>query len=108
MNHSDKYGIVYHSTNKLSRHIIENHTNNKIQYIHKSMKSNKIVVLKKIIPYPWQKIIIKKLIKFFSKQNKGILSAPSGTGKTLISCCLGKKYKQLTFISPFNPTGDPN
>ncbi len=98
--HSDKCGIVYHSTNKLSRHITDNNTNKKIKYVCKSMNSKKIVVPQKIEPYSWQKIIIKKIQKYYTKHNKGVLAMPCATGKTMISCNVAKQYKHVIFISP--------
>ena len=72
------------------------------------MISEKTITQQKITPYSWQKSIIAKLKKYFTKNNKGILTMPCRTGKTLISCYLGKQYKHLIFISPLKQFAQQN
>lgn len=46
--------------------------------------SNDVNIIKKV-PHKYQEIIINEVIKYFNKENKGILNIPCGVGKTLLS-----------------------
>jgi len=117
--HIHTKGIVYHSTNKLSNNIKDYNMCKRIQFIHvphissqlgikTNIAKNTIVAPKIITPYPYQLEIIEKIRKYYIKNKKGILELPCATGKTLISCYVGKNYKHLILISPLKQFAEQN
>ena len=104
--HPDKKGDVYHSIDKISRNL-RKYSSNRISFIHvphvEEIKPNT-----EIVPYKYQSKIIKQIIKYFSEHDKGILTMPCGTGKTLISCFVAKYYDQVIFISPLKQFAQQN
>ena len=92
-------GYVYY-TNKLSTNIkcLPN-PNNRIKYIKQIYNENIKLEENKIIkPYNYQLDAVNNFNNNFT--NRGILSLPCGTGKTLISYLCAKKYKQVIILSP--------
>ena len=100
-------GHVYY-TSKLSIHIRELPKSDRLTYIklpYKNTKlSNNVVDLVIIEPYHYQ---IDASIAF-SNFHRGILSLPCGTGKTMISYIISKKYKQVIIISPLRQFAKQN
>jgi len=92
-------GYVYY-TNKLSDNIkcLPN-PNNRIKYIKQKYNENIKLEENKIIkPYDYQLEAFNKFNNNFT--NRGILTLPCGTGKTLISYLCSQKYKQVIILSP--------
>jgi len=107
-NNKNAKGIVYCSTDKLSCNITNYNIGDRIKYICKPIR-NVIMNNNNIIaPYPYQSKIIKKLCKYYISNDRGILTMPCGTGKTLISCYLGKQFDQIIFISPLKQFAEQN
>jgi len=100
-------GYVYY-TNKLSENIkcLPN-PNERIKYI--KQKYNDVIMeseIKDFIPYEYQ---LKAKDEFNNKFiNRGILSLPCGTGKTLISYLCSNNYKQVIIISPLKQFAQQN
>ena len=99
-------GYVYY-TNKLSINVKELPVNKRIQYIKQKYKEN--IVVEEIIkfkPYNYQ---LEAVTEFTNKfNNRGILSLPCGTGKTLISYLCSNKYKQVIIMSPLKQFAKQN
>jgi len=114
--HINVHGIVYHSTNKLSKNITNYKSDKRIEYIYLPIDSTKVcndvnqpkTIICKYKPYSYQKYIIKKLKNYFNKNDKGILAMPCGTGKTIIGCYVGKNYDQIIIISPLKQFAQQN
>ena len=85
--HHDKYGYIYHSTNKISKIIIENKPDH-INLCHKPFEDQKFVK-NEIKPYPYQEDIIKLYQEYYKLNDNAVLSMPCGTGKTLIGYNIG-------------------
>ena len=101
-------GYVYY-TNKLSENIkcLPN-PNERIKYIKQKYNEDIIVesAIKDFIPYEYQ---LKAKEEFNNKFiNRGILSLPCGTGKTLISYLCSNNYKQVIIISPLKQFAQQN
>ena len=107
-NNNNAKGIVYYSIDKLSSNITNYNIDDRIQYICKPIKNNIINDNQIIKPYPYQSKIIKKLCKYYKNNDKGILVMPCGSGKTLISCFLGKQFDQIIFISQLKQFAEQN
>lgn len=76
-------------------HREKNYLNNNIIEDQNIDENNQIInndvnIIKKV-PYEYQEIIISEVIKYFNKENKGILNIPCGVGKTLLSLWITKK-----------------
>ncbi len=61
-----------------------------------------------IKPYDYQLEAVNKLYENYCIENRGILSMPCGTGKTLTSYLLSKNYKQIVIISPLKQFAKQN
>lgn len=125
--HIEKNGTLYY-TSELSVNIVENIGNDKrIKLIRKTMHSeenvdennNEIVdekkpeiqeikYIKEIKLYGYQKKIVKMYNKYYIEHLKAILAMPCGTGKTIISCYIGKQYDRVIFISPLKQFAEQN
>jgi superfamily II DNA or RNA helicase len=98
-------GIVYY-TNKLSSNIKSLPFNSRIKYIKQEFIDNNISnnnILNRnneIIPYDYQIEAFNKFSIYFKEENRGILTMPCGTGKTLTSYLISQDYKQIILISP--------
>ena len=87
--------IVYYS-GKLSQQIVCRM--NKIKYINVPLILNKDIL--KIIPRDYQIEAYNKL----KSVNRGVLSMPCGTGKTLVSYMLSTDYKNIIILTPLIST----
>ena len=103
-------GYVYY-TSKLSKNIKELPENDRMKYIkiaysekNNHSLSKEIQKVKIIKPYNYQKEAASKFINF----HRGILTLPCGTGKTLTSYLISKKYKQIIIISPLKQFAKQN
>ena len=100
-------GYVYY-TNKLSDNIkcLPN-PNERIKYIKQKYIKEEIIEIKnEIKPFDYQ---LKAKEEFDNKFiNRGILSLPCGTGKTLISYLCSQKYKQVIILSPLKQFAQQN
>jgi len=112
-NHETKYGRVYY-TNKLSTNVKEVIISKRITYIKKTMPEledeNQIIVKQKIkyeLKY-FQKVAHNKMVKHFKKNNRGILSSPCGTGKTLMSCFFAHTFDSVILLSPLKQYAEQN
>ena len=95
-------GYVYY-TSKISSNI-KAYPKNRIQYIKKSFIENVIISENNNInPFNYQ---LEASNKFIS--NRGILSMPCGTGKTLVSYLIACNYKQIIFLSPLKQFAQQN
>ena len=103
-------GYIYH-TNKLSSKFKEYTHTDRIIFIEKSFdeninynitnKNNNLDISINILKlYKYQKEAKNKLLTHFKENNRGILSMPCGTGKTITAYSFSKKYNQIIFISP--------
>ena len=107
--HTEKYGIVYY-TSQLSQNILENVTDlSKISYIKKSFDDKQIqnIDTKKQL-YDYQINALDDLIIHFECENHGILNMPCGTGKTLIACEYAKFYDIVIIFSPLQQFAEQN
>jgi len=103
-------GYIYY-TDKLSQNILSLPKNKRIEYIKQSFKQNiieEINVLEKYIPYDYQQVALNKFIEHFKISNRGILSMPCGTGKTLTSYLISQKFKQIIILSPLKEFAKQN
>ena len=110
MNHPDKLGKLYY-TSKLSIHIRENCINKRVEYIHlpfneTTSHDNKITNAYKLFDY--QKQAVKSLKKHFKNNNRGILSMPCGTGKTITSSFFALNYTDIVILSPLKQFAEQN
>ena len=101
-------GCVYY-TSKLSSKIIEYiGDDTRIKLIKKSMARDEKIKVKDIILYDYQTEIVNLYVKYYETNTKAILSMPCGTGKTIISCHIAKKYNKIIFISPLKQFAEQN
>jgi superfamily II DNA or RNA helicase len=99
-------GYVYY-TSKLSENIKSLPTNKRIIYVKKEyIESIPIIEDNKINPYDYQSEAQKEFNNKFV--DRGIISMPCGTGKTLISYLCSNKHKQVIFISPLRQFAKQN
>ena len=101
-------GYVYY-TSKLSRNIRELPKKDyleyiKIPYLEKKTLPSSSKKVQKIKPYNYQIEAASKFKNF----HRGILTLPCGTGKTLTSYLISKKYKQIIIISPLKQFAKQN
>ena len=98
------YSYIYY-TNKLSTNIRELPVNDHINYIKQAYIINdKNIVVDKIVPFDYQVEATQQFINF----NRGILSMPCGTGKTMTSYLISNSYKQIIIISPLKQFAKQN
>ena len=98
------YSYIYY-TNKLSTNIRELPVNDHINYIKQAYIINdKNIVIDKIVPFDYQVEATQQFINF----NRGILSMPCGTGKTMTSYLISNSYKQIIIISPLKQFAKQN
>lgn len=112
LNHEDKEGRVYY-TSKLSTNITENAISKRIFYIKKKMPEDDDIIIvkpknKKFKLRDYQKIACDKLTKHFKKNNRGILSMPCGTGKTIMGCFFAHAYDSVILLSPLKQYAEQN
>ena len=103
-------GYVYY-TDKLSQNILSLPKNKRIEYIKQPFTQNiieEINVLEKYKPYDYQEIAVNKFIEHFKISNRGILSMPCGTGKTMTSYLISQKFKQIIILSPLKEFAKQN
>lgn len=108
----DKFGRIYY-TSQLSRQVSEQIggcTNVKAfrqpmpkKVIEDDEEEPQVVKL-----YPYQKKIVDKYIEYYKKSDRSILTMPCGTGKTIISCYIGKNYDRIIFIAPLRQFAEQN
>ena len=110
-NHETKYGRVYY-TNKLSTNVKEIIISKRITYIKKTMPEpeNKIIIKPKIIYKlrDYQIIAYGELIEHFEAYSRGILSLPCGTGKTILSCYFARMFDSVILLSPLKQYAEQN
>lgn len=58
--------------------------------------------------YDYQQTAIKKISEHFINNNRGILSAPCGTGKTIIGCYFAHNYDSIILLSPLQQYAEQN
>jgi len=105
--HKDKLGKVYY-TNNLSKKILTEYNDDEtIKFIRKEFKQEPKLETK-ITPYKYQQNVLTLAEKYYKSNNSGIISMPCGTGKTLISCYIGMKYKTVIFITPLKQYAKQN
>jgi len=114
VNHETKKGRVYY-TSKLSKNIKENNISKRIKYIKKTMDEDdeEDIVTDKAKHYEYklydfQKIALKQLSTYFEKYNRGILSSPCGTGKTIMGCFFAHTYNSVILLSPLKQYAEQN
>lgn len=120
MEHDDRKGAVYH-TSKLSKLVYENHINPRIKYIYFPMNVDDEgdpipdyygfeddIEKKQYYLYDYQKEALDSIQKWFKTHNRGILSMPCGTGKTIISCFFAKNYENVVIISRLKQFAEQN
>jgi len=103
-------GYVYY-TDKLSQNILSLPKNKRIEYIKHPFIQNIIEennVLEKYEPYDYQEIAVNKFTEHFEISNRGILSMPCGTGKTMTSYLISQKFKQIIILSPLKEFAKQN
>jgi len=103
-------GYVYY-TDKLSQNILSLPKNKRIEYIKHPFIQNIIEennVLEKYEPYDYQEIAVNKFTEHFKISNRGILSMPCGTGKTMTSYLISQKFKQIIILSPLKEFAKQN
>ena len=99
-------GYVYY-TNRLSTNIKELPINKRIQFIKQEHIQDIIQEsITKLKPYDYQLDAVNKFNNNFT--NRGILSLPCGTGKTLISYLCSINYKQIIILSPLKQFAKQN
>ena len=99
-------GYIYY-TNKLSTNIKELPINKRIQYVKHKYNENIVENSnKELTPYNYQLKAKEAFNNTFV--NRGILSLPCGTGKTLISYLCSNNYKQIIIISPLKQFAKQN
>ena len=59
-------------------------------------------------PYPYQLEATEFSEDHFNENNRGILSMPCGTGKTLVCYLIAKKYKHIVILSPLREFAKQN
>jgi superfamily II DNA or RNA helicase len=111
--HRDKEGRVYH-TSKLSTNLRETCVADNVKFIKKIMddveddsESDTDEEIKYNL-YDYQQTAVKQLIKHYKKNNRGILSAPCGTGKTIMGCFLAHEYDCVILLSPLKQFAEQN
>lgn len=106
-NHIDKVGYVYYS-NKITKKVKEN-VPDRIILEHKPFVMSQISDLNNDIElFDYQKNIVDIYNKFYITNNRGILAAPCGVGKTLMSCFISKEHGLVVFISPLKQFAEQN
>jgi superfamily II DNA or RNA helicase len=102
-------GYVYY-TDKLSQNIACLPKNKRIKYIKQPFDKDVVKKTTQIIykPYDYQVNASNNFIKHFAKNNRGILSMPCGTGKTMTSYLISNKYKQIIILSPLKQFAKQN
>ncbi len=58
--------------------------------------------------YDYQRKIVEIYHNHYLTNEKSILSSPSGTGKTAVSCFIAKEYKTIIFITPRRQYAEQN
>ena len=110
--HHQNQGIVYYSTDKISRNIKATLVTDRIKFIYKPVLLPKIKIKIKLISkiklYDYQDNIVKLYNKYYKTNDKAVLSMPCGTGKTLVSCYISKEYDLVIFISPLKQFAEQN
>jgi superfamily II DNA or RNA helicase/predicted small secreted protein len=101
------FGYVYY-TSKLSQHILYQKKSSRVTYIKVPYVTDIIVkkTVQEIIPYDYQIECVQCFSEKFER--RGILSLPCGTGKTLISYMISKRYKQIIILSPLRQSAFQN
>jgi superfamily II DNA or RNA helicase len=95
-------GYVYY-TSKISSKV-KAYPKNRIEYIKKPLIENVITSENNIIkPFDYQ---IEASSKFID--DRGILSMPCGTGKTMTSYLISQKFKQIIILSPLKEFAKQN
>jgi superfamily II DNA or RNA helicase len=102
-------GYIYY-TDKLSQNIACLPKNKRIKYIKQPFEEDVTKKSTQIIykPYDYQVTAYNNFVKHFSENNRGILSMPCGTGKTMTSYLISNKYKQIIIISPLKQFAKQN
>jgi superfamily II DNA or RNA helicase len=99
-------GYVYY-TNKLSTNVKElPNPTQRIKYIKQKYNENTEIQEVKFTPYNYQLKAQEEFNNNFI--NRGILSLPCGTGKTLICYLCANKYKQIIILSPLKQFAKQN
>jgi superfamily II DNA or RNA helicase len=99
-------GYIYY-TNKLSVNIKELPVNKRITYVkQKYIEEKNIKENNKFIPYDYQLEAQQEFINKFT--NRGILTLPCGSGKTLITYLISSLYKKIIIISPLKQFAKQN
>ena len=93
-------GYVYY-TNRLSPNLKRLPKNDRINYIKLPfIEEIKEKEQNTIEPFEYQLDAKNKIIEYFKSNNRGILSAPCGTGKTYITYISSFEYDQIIILSP--------
>ena len=99
-------GYVYY-TNKLSRNVRElPNPTERIKYIKQKYNEDTEIQKIEFKPYDYQLKAQEEFNNNFI--NRGILSLPCGTGKTLICYLCATKYKQIIILSPLKQFAKQN
>ena len=106
--HPQNQGIVYHSTDKISRNIKATLVTDRIKFICQPIPKIKLKLINKIKLYDYQANIVNIYKEYYKTNNKAVLSMPCGTGKTLVSCYISKGYDIVIFISPLKQFAEQN
>uniref|UniRef100_A0A6C0EHT5 Helicase ATP-binding domain-containing protein n=1 Tax=viral metagenome TaxID=1070528 RepID=A0A6C0EHT5_9ZZZZ len=101
--HIDKIGEIYY-TNQISKKI----SIDRIKCIHKEFNQNILENENIIKPYDYQINIIKIAEEYYKNNISGIISAPCGIGKTLISCKISMSYKIVIMVTPLKQYAKQN
>jgi superfamily II DNA or RNA helicase len=93
-------GYVYY-TNKISPNLKRLPKNDRINYIKipfiEEIEEKEQNIIK---PFEYQLDAKNKIIEYFKSNNRGVLSAPCGTGKTYITYLSSLEYDQIIILSP--------
>ena len=100
-------GYVYY-TDKLSRNITSLPKNKRIEYIKQPFVNNILVDQTIYKPFEYQINAVKQFASHFENNNRGILSMPCGTGKTMTSYLISEQFKQIIILSPLKEFAKQN
>jgi len=93
-------GYVYYTKN-LSINLRSLPKNDRINYIKIPFIENNIIETKmNITSFDYQIEAKNKIINYFKENNRGILSAPCGIGKTHISYLVSTEFNKVIILSP--------
>src|SRR5665648_130747 len=107
--HTDIQGMVYHSSDKISRNITQNLVGDRLTFVHYPICDDyRTTTDSAVTLYDYQESVVTLYLQFYQKNDKAILSMPCGTGKTIVSCYISKFHAIVIFISPLKQFAEQN